>query len=311
MNKEMLETLVYHLLPPMILIFSFIGNSLGIIVMNRKELLKIGPIRMYQYLFIVNLIISLFILDNYLVYTRGIGFSIITSFTCKLTSFIGYPISPLVPIIMVYIVLERYLSIKYPVESNFLRRNSTQLIYILTIIICNFIIFSYVPFVSNIEFKNNINNNNNTNNISCEIISPKFKAISFIIFGLICVLIPFSLILIFSILLIYKIFNSRTKLKTFYSPRENSLFQKDVKIAFIIISTNCITAVLFAIIIIINFYHITYGTFSKREIIIFSNLFYLHYFGHFYYFLITNSMFRKGFYSLICFKTNKYIDSLN
>jgi len=115
----MLEIVIHHLFAPISLVLSFIGNILGIFVMNRKELIKIGPIKMYQYLFIANLIFSLFILDNYLLYTNGIGFSIISNLTCKLYRSIVYPIMSLTPLIMVYIVLERYLSIKFPVESIF------------------------------------------------------------------------------------------------------------------------------------------------------------------------------------------------
>jgi hypothetical protein len=295
MKKENWENLTYHLCTIIILFFSFVGNTLGIFVMNKKDLLKIGPIKMYKYLFIVNLIFSLLILDNYLVNAQGIGFSIISSYTCKFFRLLAYPIVPLTPILMVYIMIERYLSIKFPVESNFMRKNSVQMIYLLTIIVFNLILFSYVPFNSNIENTYN----NRSNNKSCEIIGLKYKNFSYLIFSLIS-LIPFILILIFSILLINKVISSRTHLNTFYTRKEILIFRKDVKISLMIISTNCITVILFAFTIIVNYYHYSFGLFSYYEIIILRNLFYLHYTGHFYYFLITNSMFRKGFYSLIC-----------
>lgn len=299
----MLEIVIHYFFAPISLVFSFIGNILGIFVMNRKELIKIGPIKMYQYLFIANLIFSLFILDNYLLYTHGIGFSIISNITCKLYRFIVYPIMSLTPLIMVYIVLERYLSIKFPVESNFLRKNNIQFIYILTIIIFDFIIFSYLPFVSEIEITNRTNSYNNITieTKSCEIIS-NYKVFSYLITCLICGLIPFSLILIFSILLVYKILKSKSNLQTFYSTKENSIFEKDAKIAIIIISTNFITVILFTFIYITHYYS---ERFSYYNIILFRNIFFLQYVGHFYYFIITNSMFRNAFYALIrCKKVN-------
>ncbi len=296
----MLEIVIHHLFAPISLVLSFIGNILGIFVMNRKELIKIGPIKMYQYLFIANLIFSLFILDNYLLYTNGIGFSIISNLTCKLYRSIVYPIMSLTPLIMVYIVLERYLSIKFPVESNFLRRNNIQFIYILIIITFDFFIFSYLPFVSEIEITNRTNSYNNITieTKSCEIIS-KYKVFSYLIPCLICGLIPFSLILIFSILVVYKIFKSKSNLQTFYSTKENSTFKKDAKIAIIIISTNFITVILFTFAFITHYYS---ERFSYYNIILFRNIFYLQYVGHFYFFIITNSMFRNAFYALICCK---------
>jgi hypothetical protein len=301
MNKKMAENLIYNLCTSIVLILSFVGNTFGIFVMNRKELLKIGPIKMYKYLFIVNLIFSLFILDNFVLNTSKLGFSIISSYTCKLYRLLMYPVIPLTPIIMVYIMLERYLSIKYPVESNFMRKNTVQIIYFFTLIIFNFILFSYVPFNSDIEVINN-------STIRCEITSLKYKRVSYLIFSL-TNLVPFILILIFSILLVSKIITSRSHLNTFYTPRENLIFKKDVKISFMIILTNLITIILFAFIIFIHYYHLNFGLFSYNEIIILRNIFYLHYVGHFYYFLITNSMFRKGFYYLICCKKSNINNS--
>ncbi len=40
-----------YLLAPIILVVGFLGNLMGIIVISRKELNKIGPILIYMFLF--------------------------------------------------------------------------------------------------------------------------------------------------------------------------------------------------------------------------------------------------------------------
>jgi hypothetical protein len=43
-----------YLLAPIILVVGFLGNLMGIIVISRKELNKIGPILIYMFLFILD-----------------------------------------------------------------------------------------------------------------------------------------------------------------------------------------------------------------------------------------------------------------
>lgn len=43
-----------YLLAPIILVVGFLGHLMGIIVISRKELNKIGPILIYMFLFILD-----------------------------------------------------------------------------------------------------------------------------------------------------------------------------------------------------------------------------------------------------------------
>jgi hypothetical protein len=47
-----LDFFTNYILPPMIAIFGFIGNTLGLIVVSKKDLKKIGPVLIYKFLFI-------------------------------------------------------------------------------------------------------------------------------------------------------------------------------------------------------------------------------------------------------------------
>jgi hypothetical protein len=58
-----LDFFTNYILPPMIVIFGFIGNTLGLIVVSKKELKKIGPVLIYKFLFISDSIYLSIILD--------------------------------------------------------------------------------------------------------------------------------------------------------------------------------------------------------------------------------------------------------
>jgi len=45
------------------------------------------------------------------------------------------------------------------------------------------------------------------------------------------ILLPLVLIVLFSIILIYKIIKTKSKVSTFYSKKENEIFRKDVNLA--------------------------------------------------------------------------------
>jgi hypothetical protein len=47
-----LDFFTNYILPPMIAIFGFIGNTLGLIVVSKKDLKKVGPVLIYKFLFI-------------------------------------------------------------------------------------------------------------------------------------------------------------------------------------------------------------------------------------------------------------------
>jgi hypothetical protein len=46
-----LDFFTNYILPPIIIIIGLFGNTMGIIVVSRKELKNIGPILIYKFLF--------------------------------------------------------------------------------------------------------------------------------------------------------------------------------------------------------------------------------------------------------------------
>ena len=59
-----LNFFVKYVLPVMILVFGLFGNTMGIIVVSRKNLKKIGPVLIYKFLFLSDSVyISMYIFN--------------------------------------------------------------------------------------------------------------------------------------------------------------------------------------------------------------------------------------------------------
>jgi len=254
---------------------------------------------MYKYLFLIDMTCLLIILNNNLIQSHDTGFQMLSRITCKLYMYFAYTFSPLTHMLLINILVERYLSIKYPVESNLLRNKKSQFIYISVIIFLNVLYFLYIPFISDLT-KEQLSNNTSANRTLCKIVRSKTTSSYLVFFSRIFV--PFTFVVIFSLVLIFKIFNSRNQLTTFYSRRENSIFKRDVYLSVLAILSNfmmiCFKVPLFIIFFITRDDKSVWFVFCLH-------LYHLSYVFYFYFFLITNSMFRKEFISLFYTKSKK------
>ena len=222
------EYFVYIIFGPFLIFL----NKMGLVVLSRKRLDKLGPKQMYKYLFIIDVDCLVIVLSNHLARSFDTGLSLLSPFTCKLYMFFAYTFSPLTPMILIYILIERYLSIKYPVEINFLRNKKSQFIYISILILTNILYFLYIPFISDLRHEVA------SNQTLCKIVKSK-KISSYLVFFS-RIFVPFAFVILFSILLVLKIMNSRSNLSTLYSKKENLIFKKDVHLSILAILSNFI-----------------------------------------------------------------------
>jgi hypothetical protein len=137
---------VLNVLPLLILGLGLIGNLLGILVLSRKKMDEIGPLKSYRYIFIFDSVYLIPILIPYLKYTYSIDFISEINFICKIYIYFTSSFASISSLLLIYILFERYLSISHPTESNLLRKDKTQFIYLIVIIILNLIYYSPVPF---------------------------------------------------------------------------------------------------------------------------------------------------------------------
>ncbi len=129
----MFEYLVYFILSLTFVVFGLIGNILGLITlgkgMSHNLDRKIGPIYMYQFIFLIDSMLLISYINFYLDKIHSIGPFLFSNYSCKLLIYLNISICSLSSFILIYILIESYLSIKYPVESNLLRKNIINIIF--------------------------------------------------------------------------------------------------------------------------------------------------------------------------------------
>jgi len=103
-----------YIFPPLILGFGLVGNILGFKVMQRPKMLEIGPRNMYKYLFISDNIYLVQIIVVYLQTTFFIGLSIISNVMCKFWYYLNFSLDAQSAMLLAYISIDRYVSIKLP-----------------------------------------------------------------------------------------------------------------------------------------------------------------------------------------------------
>ena len=113
------------------------------------------------------------------------------------------------------------------------------------------------------------------------------------------VILPFGLMLIGSILLIYSLFKSRTRIVENFLADENKTFYTEIRLATTSLSLNLIYILLNLPISVINFSQL----YDNLYMYIYCYyLFYLSYSLNFYILLISNSLFQNEFFEMIKIK---------
>jgi hypothetical protein len=122
------------------------------------------------------------------------------------------------------------------------------------------------------------------------------------------IILPFSLMIIFSILLIGSIFKARSRVDINDSIRKRKRFLKDVRFSISLISMNLLFILLNLPLEILNFSIDDYVTFGEL-FVAFVYIYYLASSINFYLILLTNKLFRKEF--LLLFKIKLKIKQEN
>jgi len=254
-----------YIFPPLILCFGLIGNFLGFKTMLRPKMLEIGPRNTYKFLFIMDAIYLVQIIVTNLQLTYRTDISTISKITCKLWVYLTYSLDSPSSMLLVYISIDRYVSIKMPAQRFFMRKRNNQFIYFIFIfmfnLICDFIDENSQKLISYMDFSNLI-------------IMPSFLIISF------------------SLLLGIEVIKSKSRILANFEREENKYYFKSIRLAISSICLNIIYVLLEAPLAVVYFlpnYHEIYGfTF-------FYYLIYVSYSINFYVIFVSNSLFRKEF----------------
>jgi hypothetical protein len=288
-----LNTFSSTYLAPVIIILGLFGNLFGLIVISKKKLAKIGPQIVYIALFIFDLLKFFLIFQPYTLFTFNVDIALFSSLICKTYFYINYVFASISPVLNVYISIERYISIAYSAKKDFLRKKKIQLGFSIILVIFNLIL--YLPTV--IDFELAIFENQTICGFNNFFWQETYGYIDLTN----RVILPFVLMIIFSILIIYTIFKSRSRMTS--NTRVNRTFRKDVRFSLISITLNT-SYIVFSLPISIILLQPNFRL--NPFILFFIFVYYIAYSANFYLLFLANSLFRGGFYSIfICSKNRR------
>ena len=280
MYTNPLEIAVYYVLPVLILAIGLFGNISGLVVLKGKKLNKLGPQFMYRLMFIFELIflsgILVFIFENFFL----LNLSLISDLSCKLYFYFSYTASNYLPIILVYLALDRFISIKYYAKRLLLKQFKFQFIFIISFFMFNSLFYIPVLFFYDISIGKENKSEcilNGQNSIIVKVTSTFHSSIIFLV------------LLTLTFILSYFIFKARSRIESNYSRKQNREFRKELRLA--------ITSVIFNLFYILIYLTATIiYTFFPNNNIIFSlaiSLFFLPSCANFYILFFSHSFFRK------------------
>jgi hypothetical protein len=211
--------------------------------------------------------------------------TIMSDIGCELYNYFAYGMDALSPWCLVYISFEKFFSISYNAKKLLFKKKKYQIIFLILLCVFNIlyhfnVIFSFEIFTidnsSICYFNNEVN----------QIIIANMDLANFF-------LLPFLLMLLFSILLIIFIFKSRSRIRLNSSEREAKRLRQDIKLSISLLFLNLLFLLLNLPIVTDQFL-----PFESDKYTIVSYIYYTSYAVNFYILIFTNSLFRKEFYQL-------------
>jgi hypothetical protein len=296
-TNDIFDFLERSLIPICILFLGLLGNLIGILVFFRKNLLKFPTRNLYISLAIFDTIYLVYRMLGELTIENGISMYLISNNWCKIFRYFRYSLGPISAWLLVYISIDKFISIQFP-NFKLIKLVKFQNTVIFLIVIFNliyyipFFIYSklFIVYSNETNILNNTNYINNTNNeLNCYFTELYHKKVLYMMDLINSTLIPFILMFIFSILLIYTIFKSRLRILRLNSAIDRKKLRKDIKFAFTSILLNVTFCIINLPVCVANLLNDISEYYYKLLLYLFFISFCIN-----YYILFTfNSVFRK------------------
>ena len=166
---NVIDFFVYYIFAPVVLGIGLIGNSLGItVLMKSKRLKKIGPVLIYKFLFISDTFYLLQIMIIYFGYGFSLDLTILSNLSCQIYIYFNYAFAAFSPWLLVYILIEKFISIVHPTKRFMLRKKLNQIIYIIILILFSLSCYIVAPLTYGVQNNNIINNDgSNSSFLNC------------------------------------------------------------------------------------------------------------------------------------------------
>jgi len=298
MTEELNKIIIlYQTIPPIFFFIGFFGNVMGFVVLLRKNLVNIGARNMFRYLFITDTLFIIQLLIDAITVNFGYNVTVLSKFSCYMYYYLSYTLASISPMLLVYISVERYISIRYPYKKFTLRKKRYQFYYLICVIIFNFVYYS--PYLFSFQFWNT--EKNETLLYECNFVSLERQKILSLMDLLNRVCLPSFLVTITTHMLLFTIFKSRNRV--FKSLRENRHFKRDVRFAFTSIILNIFYVILTFPLPILLIWGKNFSDFTFHLSFL---MFYSSYNINFCILIASNSLFRNEFLNMFFNKKNNY-----
>lgn len=295
--------LLASIISPTMLLLGLIGNIFTCIVYSRKKFSNF-PIR---HTFVILGLVDIFYLSvnltiDYFNYAFDWDLRDQNEPLCLVINYFGYLVAPLSPWLLVYISVERLVSISPSFYGlNKLKKVKFQTIYFIFLVIFNLVYYIPVLFFINMTSRGSSNETFNHSKKYCDFIDLKDKSKFAIMDLAYSTLVPGMLMLLSTVLIINCIHKSSYRLFKDDTYRSRKRLRKDFKFAITSIFLNIVFVILNLPICIIYLDTVSFNLKSLKYL--FSlYLFYATYAVNFYLFLLSNSSFRHEFIRLIGIK---------
>ena len=130
MYTSPLEFFVYYAWPAILLVIGLTGNPTGMNVLKNKKLKKLVPLFMYRLMFVVDTAFLLVICVPVLDKGFQISLYLISTLSCKLIYQFAFAFKLYSPLILVYIALDRFVSIKFYAKRPLLKKSKFQYMFV-------------------------------------------------------------------------------------------------------------------------------------------------------------------------------------
>lgn len=280
---------VIFIFPPIILIVGLSGNLIALLVLIREKLKKIGTRHIFIYLFLSDTVYLLQLIINYLGYGFGLDLSTISSLSCQIYVYFNYSLGAISPWLLIYISLEKFVSIKWPDHRLILKNKLYQKFFFLLVLIFNLLYYLPIPFFYTlIEYKTN--KTDYLTKYGCEFKDYRSQKITSYMDLINRGTVPILLMIVLSIMLIYYIKTSSKRVISDFNHKENKIHNRNIRFSITSVYINifymALNLPLLIDIFIPNYY-------ESIEFLFFFYLYYLSYAFNFYIILVTNRFFRK------------------
>jgi hypothetical protein len=298
-TMKLIDFFVYYIFAPIVLAIGLTGNSLGLAVFMKssKELNKNGPILIYKFLFLSDTFYLLQIIIDYFGHGFDLDLTVLSNLSCQIYIYFNYAFCAFSPWLLVYILIERFISIVHPTNRFMLRKKLNQIIYIIILILFSLSCYIVAPLTYGVQNNNIINNDgSNSSFLNCNFNNFEGQLITSYFDLFFRVLLPFILMTFISFLLIIFIsFVVKLKTESNELNRDNKVnrrIQRDIRFAFSSFGMNLLFIILnlpLSLVLFLPDYYISNTLFLATFY-----LYYLSYGINFFVIFAVNKIFRKS-----------------